>query len=116
MIATDEDALICDLAETYHIYNYRDFRPSYIAILAVGLGADSRIKKAISGETLDTSELMMATIIDQLNLIIWSKTKDAEKGRTRPKSILQRIKKSEVSAYQSPQAWEEARQRIIGGE
>ena len=37
MINLDEGALICDFAETYHIYNYREFEPFYVATLANGL-------------------------------------------------------------------------------
>jgi len=48
MIHTDEDALICDLAETYHIFNYRELPPSLAATLSVGLKDDSRIKKEVA--------------------------------------------------------------------
>ena len=44
MIETDESALICDFAETYHIYDYRALPVSYAATLAYGLRSDSRIR------------------------------------------------------------------------
>lgn len=44
MIETDESALICDFAETYHIYDYRALPVSYAATLAYGLRGDSRIR------------------------------------------------------------------------
>ena len=44
MIETDESALICDFAETYHIYDYRALPVSYAATLAYGLRCDSRIR------------------------------------------------------------------------
>ena len=44
MIETDEPALICDFAETYHIYDYRALPVSYAATLAYGLRGDSRIR------------------------------------------------------------------------
>ena len=44
MMALDEDALICDFAETYHIYNIYGMPVQYIATLAIGLRDDSRIK------------------------------------------------------------------------
>ena len=37
MIALDQNALICDFAETYGIYNYRALPVSLLATLAVGL-------------------------------------------------------------------------------
>lgn len=48
MIVTDEDSLICDLAETYHVFNYRELPVKLLATLSVGLRADSRIKLKIS--------------------------------------------------------------------
>ena len=44
MIETDESALICDFAETYHIYDYSALPVSYAATLAYGLRSDSRIR------------------------------------------------------------------------
>ena len=36
MIAVDENALICDLAETYGIYNYRQLPPTLVAVFSLG--------------------------------------------------------------------------------
>ena len=44
MIETDESALICDFAETYHIYDYRALPVPDAATLAYGLRGDSRIR------------------------------------------------------------------------
>lgn len=88
MIALDEDALICDLAETYHIYDMCSFEPSYIAILAVGLPDGSRIKKRLSGTEVDLTTIILAKIADNTAINVWTKTKDAQKGRNRPKSLL----------------------------
>lgn len=44
MIQTDEDALICDLAETYQIYDYRQLPAYQVAVFSYGLRDDSRIK------------------------------------------------------------------------
>ena len=58
MIGLDEDALICDLAETYHIYKFDDFDAGYIATLAAGLRDNARIVKKITGCDLSMAELM----------------------------------------------------------
>lgn len=115
MIKIDENALICDLAETYHIYNYKQISPKLIAIYAIGLRDDSRIKMKFSDQKLNMQSLMLANIIDRLNLLLWSKTKDAEKGLNRPKSILDGLygKPSEISAFKSGKEFEEERARIL---
>ena len=44
MAARDEDALVCDMAETYHIFDYRALPLFLAARLACGLREDSRSK------------------------------------------------------------------------
>ena len=41
MMAADEDALACDIAETYGIYDMRALPAGRLAVLAVGLREDS---------------------------------------------------------------------------
>lgn len=91
MISTDEDALECDLAETYHIYDYRELPPMRVALFAMGLSNDSRIKRAMSGMQVSLNTYLLAGITDYLSWIVWSKTKDAQKGTNRPQSIVDLI-------------------------
>lgn len=69
----------------------------------------------LSGHKVNTYTLMLASIIDRLNLLLWSKTKDAEKGMNRPKSILENLYKqdSEISAFHSGKEFEEERARLL---
>ena len=117
MIKLDENALICDLAETYHIFDYRQLPPSTVAIFCIGLRDDSRIKMKLSGSKVSPEILLLSGIIDRLNLLLWTKTEDARKGLNRPKPILGELynKESEVSAFISGKEFEEERQRIIEG-
>ena len=103
MIRKDENALICDFAETYHIYDLKRLPVTVAAALAVGLRDDSRIKMALSGAKAPTDILLLAAAVDRLSLLVWAQTKDAEKGRNRPKSILEAInpKESENLSYES---------------
>ena len=50
MLKIDEDAVICDLAETYHIYNYKELPPLTVALFCDGLRDDARIKLKMSGQ------------------------------------------------------------------
>lgn len=68
MITLDEEALICDLAETYHIYNYRELRPSLVGVLACGLREDSRIALKQAGLNVSPENMMLAMIIDKLEI------------------------------------------------
>ena len=71
MVRLNEDALICDLAETYHIFDYRSMPPQLVATLAAGLGDDSRIKR-LAGEQPASSEVMLlGGILDALHAIMY---------------------------------------------
>ncbi len=120
MIRTDRDALICDLAETYGIYDM-DSRPaSLIAVLASGLRDNSRIKQKISGAKAPDDILLLAYAVDRLGILIWQQTKDGQHNRNRPKSIAEMIladkpKRKAVASYASPEEFWEARNKILKG-
>ncbi len=113
MINEGEDELICDLAQTYHVLNYKELPPSLAAILAVGLDEDSRIKRKLSGQILTISESLQAVCADILNLILWTKTKDAAKNRNRPQSLLRKLngldkeEKDDLMTFDTPEEFEE---------
>lgn len=89
-----------------------------MAILAAGLREDSRSAMSIGGMRVNPKDLMIAAAVDRLSLLVWSKTKDAEKGRKRPKSIVDVITKEEKNEFMSfatVEDFEEARRRIIHG-
>lgn len=89
LLVKHKDLILCDLAEYYHIYNYEDFDPLYIATLVCGLGGHSRLMKELSGVKYTESEIVQAKIADTLSWIAWTKTKDAEHGRNKPQSIVE---------------------------
>ena len=83
MIGLDEDALICDLAETYHIYKFDDFDAGYIATLAAGLRDDARIVKKITGCDLSMAELLAAGKVTEAAAAALSKNPEALLARVR---------------------------------
>lgn len=88
MILLDEDLLMCDLCETYHITNYKDYTPSFIASLAVGLRNESRIKMKMADITVTQTDMLLASISDRLAILAWQNTKNGAKGLNPPKPIL----------------------------
>ncbi|NQJ70547.1 DUF5361 domain-containing protein [Streptococcus suis] len=123
MIAVDEDALVCDLAETYGIYDYRQLPVLRVAVFANGLGETSRIKKVLSGQKEDLDTLLLAGIYDTVRLLFWSKTKDGQAGRNRPNSVTQALEGSKVEreerVFSSGEEFDRAMRALeieIGGE
>lgn len=91
MIATDEDALICDLAETYQIYNYRGLPVQTLAALSVGLRDNARIKMKMAGFRVDTTTMLLASIADSLHILVWQNTENGHNGVNAPPSIFNQI-------------------------
>lgn len=114
-----EDALICDLAETYHIFNYRALQVSLLATLSYGLRDDSRVKIFFSDIKVTTETMLLACAVDHLSFLSWAKTEDAQKGRNRPKSVVQSIMQKEeestIQAYENGYDFENAWANIVGG-
>ena len=122
MLATDRDALVCDLAETYHIMDMAALPVPLLATLAAGLRGDSRIRIAMAGETTTTGELLQAAMVDRMTTLCWMQSKDGAHGRNRPPSVLAALagkgKKAKQPhekpvAYDTPADFERARAALL---
>lgn len=87
MAALDEGALICDFAQIYRIYDWRALPARYAGTLARGLPPESRIMLKLSGLSVPINTMILATIADACRTLVWHNTKDAKKGRNKPKSL-----------------------------
>lgn len=117
MLELDEGALLCDFAETYHIYDLEAVPPDVAATLAVGLRDSSRIKMKLGNLRVTPEVFLLARCYDLLNLLWWANTVDGQKGRNRPQSLAQTLcedtRQSDVLAYDSGEAFEQARAEIL---
>lgn len=124
MIRTDENALICDLAETYGVLDYRALPLKTVAALSCGLRETSRIRMKLAGREIDTTTMLLAAAVDRLSILAWMQTKDGAKNRRRPESILGKLTgktngkeniMKDVVVFRSPEEFEAARARILKG-
>lgn len=120
MISLDEEALICDLAETYQIYDYRQLPPLRVAVFACGLREDSRMKMKVSGQIVSTDTLLLAGISDKLSTLVWFKTEDGQKGRNRPTMLTSLLtshkteSSNDVIVFSSGEDFMKTRNQLIG--
>ena len=70
MIAADEDAFICDMAEIYGVFDWRALPLSTAATLAAGLGPGSRSEGARLGLRVPLRDYLTARIADHLALVL----------------------------------------------
>lgn len=114
MIKTDEDAFICDMAETYNIYDYKSLPVRTLAILASGLRADSRIRMKISGTRAKSEDILLALIHDRIMDVLRCITGSKED----PTYLFDRLAKTgpkKTEGYSSPEEYEEARKQFVKG-
>lgn len=96
MIGADRDALLCDLAEVYHIYDFRALPVLTLAALSVGLRPDSRIKMKMAGLTYISPIILLTACADQLALLRYSMT--AKKHDKPPELYTDTLLKAEDAA------------------
>ena len=118
MIRASETDLICDLAETYGVMDYKALPLNTLAALSAGLHEDSRIKMRITGRKISTNTILSAAVVDRLSLLVWMKTKDGANNRNRPESILAKLQeqsaeKDDIVSFRTPEEFEAAKARIL---
>ena len=115
MVATDEDLLICDLAEIYHVYNYRALPLLTVATLCTGMGAKSRVLAKMSGLKVPVETYMRAYELDLLELLVWQNTEDGHKGNNQPnpRTANLRIEEHNEEVFDCPEDFEAFRPSIF---
>lgn len=116
MLNLDEDAVICDLAETYQVYDWRSLPVSLVATFVCGLGQNSRIKRKLSNEEYTTEEILLMNIADSLSVLVWQNTKDGQKGTNKPKLFTEMLnsgKKDDALTFATPEDFELARAALL---
>lgn len=120
MIATDEDALICDLAETYSIYDYRRLPLKMVAVFSFGLKDDSRIKMKLNGMEVPFETMLLASAVDRLSILVWQNTKDGMDGKNYPLSLFAMLtnaqtnkENSNVTSFATGEDFMKERERLL---
>ena len=81
------------------------------------LRENSRTRMALAGAKVPTETLLLGQAADALQLLLWTKTKDAQHGRNRPAplvpTLLGRVQECETAGFADGAAYEAARARIL---
>lgn len=108
MLTLDRDAFVCDMAETYRIYDIKSVPLPYLATLASGLGMDSRIRLKAEGLKAPWSTVMIAMYMDAFSKN--EKTTFLDKFiEKQPKGV-----KSNGKVFDSAEEFDAARTAILG--
>ena len=111
-VASDRDALVCDMAETYGVLDMTALPVTLLATLAAGLGEDSRSRRALSGTPVAANTLLLAAIVDSLAGILGALT-----GAKPAKSMVQALTGDDpegpLSTFDSGEDFFAAREQIL---
>lgn len=114
MLKLDRDALICDLAETYGIYDMTALSVGTIATLSAGLRDNSRIKLKAAGLKTSFDSLILAAIFDRVGTLMYMLSDGKGKEPERILDGLLGLKKDkQCRGFASVADFERERQRII---
>lgn len=81
----------------------------------------SRVVSELSETPLSLNTILTVGILDTVKLIAWLNSEDGAKGTNRPKSVLDSLfpkeeeKKDKIMSFDSGEAFEAARRRILEG-
>ena len=119
MINIDECALICDIAQYYHIVDMWELNIVTLSVLAVGLPISSRIKQKMTNAQIPDSNIILAGIFDRANFLAWTKTKQAVHNKNAPNSIIkikQNKNNSDILAFSSSNEFDKMREYFLNEE
>ena len=89
--------------------DYKTVRPSIVASLVVGLPDSSRIKRKYTGVNLTLDQMLLAMLVDGVNISIWQR--GGGKKSRKPISIFKKLTekekpKDELMSFESPEEYE----------
>ena len=110
MISADRSAWLCDMAETYNVYDVRSLPLRTVATLSAGLRDDSRIKMKIRGENASRTDLLLATVADGVSALLWRFGAYKDRPASIVEALLDKPKKRNggVVAFASAEEFEAA--------
>ena len=118
------DALNCDFAQYYHIYDMDALDVRTAAVLMSGLPKDSRLVKELTGNKPGQETLLMASILDTARNIEYAVFQSHSKKKLkRPQSVLKKLlgieenskHQEDVKGFATPEEFEAARRRVAEG-
>lgn len=119
MRAIYKDALICDFAQYYHLYDLDQIGLKTASILACGLPPDSRTIKKIAGQKYSTEMLLQMGVLDALRSLEHAYISvHSKKKIPKPQSIFKLLSQKddkEIRTFRSGEDFERERIRLLRG-
>lgn len=100
--------------------DYKALPVHLTAALFAGLKADSRTKMRLNGMKVPLDLVLSAAAVDRLSQLVWAQSRDAEKGRNRPESLVSELlgegkRGGDICAFSSGDEFDAARKKMTEG-
>jgi len=121
-ITFDEGALICDLAETYGIYDYESLPVKLVATLCAGLRENARIKLKMAEAKVNNELWLLAAAVDRLSLLVWQNTEAGRNGVDKPVMFTRLLMgyseehEKDILVFNTPEEFEKEMKKFEGRE
>lgn len=114
------DALTCDFAQYYHLYDLEAIPLTQGAILACGLPPESRTMRKLTNTQYTAEQAVLMGILDSIRSFEYAYVcSHSKKKPQKPRSVFDVAsgteEVSELTAFDSAEDFEVARQKIIQG-
>lgn len=117
-----ENELVCDMAEVYHVLDWRSLPARLAATLVAGLRDNTRVKMAAAGRKISAETLLSAVCADALRIRVWQSSKDGVKGKNPPESLLELLIAGNKPSSDKAEGFADSaefmawREKMLGGE
>lgn len=103
------------MVQYYGLLEYKALPVKTQAALALGLPDDSRTKMNLAGQKVPTTTLLLASILDNLQIQTWMRSGKGKKPASVVQALLQgkEKKEAEVIAFRSGEDFERYRERLM---
>lgn len=110
--------MVCDLAQYYHVLDWRSLPLAVVGTLVQGLPMESRTMRALTGTKHDDKEILLAMITDSIRHLCWMISEDGSNGKNHPASIFDLLvgETPKETGFDSGIEFDAAWSAIIGGE
>lgn len=107
--------MICDLAQTYHVYDFRALPLRTAAALASGLPITSRVMSKQTGLKVPVDIYLLSEAVDLLKVIRWMLSEDGSRGTNVPELSSPKLieKEDDLEYFDSPEDFEAFRASIF---
>lgn len=91
--------MICDLAQVYHVLDYKALPVPLLVTLFCGLGPDSRIARTESELPVSMHTLLLAAVVDNLTSLVYV---HADKKAKKPASVVEALMGTNKGSKEDP--------------